>query len=319
MIRIAQASSSETYSKFGTPPNTRRTGVTDAKPYGNMDGELDTAAFHSGFTSVFRCTDPKIADKAATFAENAVKNWKYIGYGQNWIDDKYPMSGLFDAMMQMGSPDPLYVRQLVNCTCATLVGASYYFAGVYEPMFRLLNTMEQEKILLGTGKFIKLTDPDLVNSGRGIRRGDIMHRIGHTAIVLDDDQDLLTVPYLTANCAFCNLRSGPGTENRIIETLPNNTPVLWISSLNGWGQVDHGGKIGYISGKYLKPMPTMTATGDCWLRSEAGKIDKTTEIIVIPKGTKAGVTGKTKRIGLTIWRECVYASKIGWSSGKYIK
>lgn len=318
MIRIAQASSSETYSKFGTPPNQRRTGVTPEKPYGNLDGELNVAAYHSGFDRIFRCTDPKIADKAATLIENAVKNWKYVGYGQNWIDDKYPMCGLYDALLGMGNPDPLYVRQPVNCTCATLIGAGFYFAGVYEPRFRLLNTMEQEKILMSTGKFVKLTDPDLVQSGRGVRRGDILHRIGHTAIVLDDDPELLTVPYLTANCAFCNLRTGPGTEYSIIQALPNDTPVLWISSQNKWGQVDYNGKIGFISGKHLKPMPTATAAGDCWLRTEP-KVRKDTEIIVIPKGAKPGVTGRTRTIGLTTWRECVYASKIGWASGKYIK
>lgn len=317
MIRIAQASSSETYTKFGTPPNQRRTGATKSKPGGNMDGELNVEAFHTGFAAVFRCTDPKIADKAATYAEHAVANGQYIGYGQNWIDDKYPMSGLFDAIWKATDPDPAKVTTLVNCTCATLVGACYYAAGIYEPKFRLLNTGEQEAIMMGTGMFVKLTDPDLVNSGRGIRRGDVLWRNGHTAMVLDDDPFSITIPYRTANCAYCNLRTGPSINYKVLETLKCGEPLLYLStSENDWGQVSHNGLVGYVSGIYLEPLPTMTATFDVWLRADAGKDNES--IIVIPKGAAVGITGRTKKVSGTVWHECIYASKIGFASGKYL-
>ena len=47
-IRIAQAASSETGTKYGTAPNQRRTGVTLANPGGNLDGELNVVKFAGG-------------------------------------------------------------------------------------------------------------------------------------------------------------------------------------------------------------------------------------------------------------------------------
>ena len=316
MIRIAQASSSENYGKYGDPPNQRRTGVTNTKPAGNMDGELNISAYHTGFTAVFRCTDEAVADKAATFVEHAVANWNHIGY--SWETKAHPMGEMFDIMMGMTDPDPKNIKKLTNVTCCTLIAHCFYFAGIYEPKFRTLNTANQEKVFLGTGKFIKLTDPDLVKSGRGIKRGDVLWRNGHTAIVLDSDPRSIMIPYRTANCAYCNLRSGPSVNDQVIETLPAGVPVFYIStSDNGWGQVNHDGKIGFISDMYLEPLPTMKVNGnDCWLRSTAGTTGK--QLIVMPKGASVGVTGKTKKILGTVWRECMYASKSGWASGKYV-
>lgn len=319
MIRIGQASSSETYSKFGTPPNQRRTGVTPAKPGGNMDGELNIEPFHSGFTAVFRCVDTKIADKMATFVERAIANGSHIGYGQNWIDTQYPMCGLYDALNESGETDPGKVTKLVNCTCATLIGDAAYFSGIYDPRFRLLNTGEQEAILMQTGKFIKLTDKDLLTVGRGCRRGDILHRIGHTAMILDTDLTEATEPRRIGNGAYrVNLRTGPGTENKIITEINENQIVELIStSSNGWGQVIYGGKIGFVSGKYLTHLDTAKASGDVWMRSEAGKsFDK---IIVIPKGASVWISGDIKKVGLTPWYRVWFAGKTGWASGKYIK
>ena len=71
MIRIAQASSSEVHTKsnpgkFGTPPNQLRTGVTAAKPYGNMDGELNVQAWYAyDWEAVFRPVNLQVADKMA--------------------------------------------------------------------------------------------------------------------------------------------------------------------------------------------------------------------------------------------------------------
>lgn len=319
MIRIGQASSSETYSKFGTPPNQRRTGVTKAKPGGNMDGELNIEPFHSGFTAVFRCVDSKIAEKMATFVERAIANGSHIGYGQNWIDDKYPMCGLFDALNEAGETDPGKVTKLVNCSCATLIGAAAFFSGVYEPKFRLLNTKEQEAILMGTGMFVKITDKDLLTVGRGCRRGDLLHRIGHTAMILDTDPTQATEPRRIGNgAAKVNLRTGPGTDYKIITEISVNQIVELIStSSNGWGQVIFGNQIGFISGKYLATLDTAKATADVWMRKGAGTNNN--KIIVIPKSATVWISGEIKKVGITPWYRVWYTGKNGWASGKIIK
>ena len=320
MIRIGQASGPEVAGKFGTPPNQLRTGVTKAKPYGNLDGELNIAQFHSGFTAVYRCTDSGIADKMATYVEHAVMNWQGVGYGQQWIDDKYTFTGLFDWLMEHGETDPLKCTKPVNVSCATLLGGAAYFAGIYEPKLRILNTYDEEAWLMGTGKFVKLTDPDLLTVGRGCRRGDILHRIGHTAIVLDDDLTEATEPRRIGNCYKCNLRTGPGKENSVIREMDSGEIVELISTAsNGWGQVKAGKDIGYVAGQYLTELAKAKAAGNVWLRKSAGDTSKAAEIIVIPVGSVVRITGAVKKVGLTPWYETWFTGKHGWASGKYIK
>ena len=51
-MRIAQASSSENFTNYGTAPNQRRTGVTAAHPEGNLDGELNIVGWYGPWEKV---------------------------------------------------------------------------------------------------------------------------------------------------------------------------------------------------------------------------------------------------------------------------
>ena len=317
MIRIAQAARPESgKGKWGVPPNQLRTGVTKDKPEGKLDGELEVRAFYGGWEKVFRCTDAKIADKIAWIMERIVANGKYIGYGQN--NGQYPRTLVFDCLNQMGKPDPLQIKALCNCDCSSSAGASIYFAGIYEPKLRDMWTGTERAILLGTGKFVELTDALLLQSGRGIRRGDVLWKEGHTAIAVDTDNFVDTVPSRIANCKACNLRTGPGTEYKIIRALGSGSRVDEVSvSSNGWHQVIEAGTYGFVSGKYIAPLPTMTATGNVWLRKGAGT-DKA-KLIVIPQGATVYKTGRIDKVLLTTWHEVIYAGKQGYASGKYLR
>ena len=317
MIRIAQAASSEYGTEWGVPPNQRRTGVTKEKPWGNLDGELNIIPFATNnWTAVFRPINEKIADKIAWIMQRAVMNGSFLGYGQN--NGQYPRTGVFDALMEMSDPDPLEIKVLCNCDCSSLSGAAIYFAGVYEPRLRNMNTSTERSLLLGTGQFLELRDQVLLQSGKGLRRGDVLWKQGHTAVVLDTDDSLITTPCRTANCVSCNLRTGPGTENKIIKALPCGKRVDLISTAsNGWGQVKVDGLIGYISPKYYEPLPTTKATADLWLRKDAGTSAE--KIIVIPKGATVYLNGEKKRVGLTYWYGSIYAGHEGFASGKYLE
>ena len=332
MIRIAQASSSEVHTKsnpgkFGTPPNQLRTGVTAAKPYGNMDGELNVQAWYAyDWEAVFRPVNLQVADKMAWAAERAVQNYKYVGYGQNWIDDRYPMCGLYDAVVKLGTTDPLAVKLLVNTTCCTLISTVAYCAGLRHSGLRLMNTTSQPSVLMATKAFVKLTDNALLTAAVGTRRGDVFWKHGHTIIVLDDDDHRDAVPYALTGCKACNLRTGPGTKNGIITTLSGGDIVSVISRAEDddgdtWYQVNAAGKIGYVSGLYIKtPLPTARVTGNTWLRKVPGEITDATRIVVIPIGAKeCYLTGKARKVGLRTWYECIYADRRGWASGLYIK
>lgn len=223
MIRIAQAASSETFSKYGTAPNQRRTGVTVSNPGGNMDGELNVINFTGGWEAVYRIGDSAIADKIATFMERAVANGSHIGYSQDST-----RFGVWDALASMNSTDPSQIKTLVNCDCATLVGAAVNYSGIKRADLRGLVTWRMDAILTSAG-FKKLTDKDLLQSAVGIKRGDILWETGHTAVALDSarstflkDNELRTKD-LYDNSYY--LYSSAGTANY---TLKNDMTYLVI-------------------------------------------------------------------------------------------
>lgn len=49
-----------------------------------------------------------------------------------------------------------------------------------------------------------------------------------------------------------NMRSGPGTDYRVITTLPYNTEVTVTGSSGGWYSVSYAGMNGYVSSSYLR-------------------------------------------------------------------
>lgn len=182
MIRIAQASSSENYGKYGVAPNQRRTGVTKTKPEGNLDGELNVVSWYGGWEKAYRPIDPAIAEKIANFAYRAVANGNYIGY--SWSGN----TQLFDALKEKGSTDPMDVDTLVNCDCATLVGAAIWYSGIHADGLRALVTWKMDDVLGKTNAFNVLTTKELCEQGKGIHRGDILLKSGHTAVCLDTDE-----------------------------------------------------------------------------------------------------------------------------------
>ena len=180
-MRIAQASSSENFTNYGTAPNQRRTGVTAAHPEGNLDGELNIVPWYGPWEKVYRPVDNVIAERVATFMYNAVANGSHIGY--SWSGN----TGVFDALKALGSTDPADIKTLVNCDCATLVGAAIYYAGIHESKLRAMVTWKMDEILMGTHAFTVLTDKELCEKGTGVQRGDLVWKTGHVACVLDSD------------------------------------------------------------------------------------------------------------------------------------
>lgn len=181
MIRIAQASSSENFTKYGKAPNQRRTGASRAKPEGNLDGELNIVDWYGGWEAVYRPIDGEVAEKIATFMYRAVANGNYWGY--SWSGN----TEAWDALHKKNTTDPLDVDVLVNCDCCTLVGAAVDAAGIHDSGLRAMVTWKEDEVLMRTNAFIKLTDKDMLNNGKGIRRGDILWKTGHTAVALDTD------------------------------------------------------------------------------------------------------------------------------------
>ena len=323
MLRLAQASSSENYSEYGTPPNQRRTP-------GKLDGELNVVNFYGGWQYVFRAKNENKAEQIADFVLGAVENAKYIGYGQDSLKSdggKYPRTSLFDTLFKMPSPqNPRKVKTLCNCDCSALMGDALYFgAYIRNPEFRTMWTGTERKMIMETGEFIELTDPLLLELGTGLKRGDILLKDGHTAVAIESDDHHDTFPVMIDNCSKSRIRSGPGVEYETMLVV-NKGEIFDAegTALDSdgfpWYRVHFTeiyDYIGYTSSAYATPLPQGKCTNDTWLRKSAGTSGK--QIIVIPKGAKPYFTGKKKKVGIRTWYECVYGGHQGWASGLNVK
>ena len=322
MLRLAQASSSENFSEYGTPPNQRRT-------KGKLDGELNVVNFYGGWQYVFRPKDETMAENIADFVLGAVENAKFIGYGQDSLKSdggKYPRTTLFDALFNMSYADPRKVNTLCNCDCSSLIGCALFFAAyIRNPEFRTMWTGTERKMIMDSGKFIELTDPLLLELGTGLKRGDILLKEGHTACAIDSDDHHDTFPVIIDNCSKSRIRSGPGTEYETMLIVSKGEifdaeGTALDSDGFPWYRVHFTEiyeYIGYTSSAYATPLPQGKCTADTWLRKSAGT--KGTKIIVIPKGAKPYFTGKKKKVGVRTWYECVYGGHQGWASGLNVK
>ena len=181
MIRIAQASSSEDFTKYGKAPNQRRTGVTRTKPEGNLDGELNIVAWYGGWEKVYRPIDGGVAERIANFMYEAVSNGSYIGY--SWDGG----TQLYDALIAKKSTNPKDIDTYVNTDCAKLVGDAIWFSGIKSNALHNLVTWKMDSVLTATNAFNVLSGKEICELGKGIRRGDILFKEGHCAVALDTD------------------------------------------------------------------------------------------------------------------------------------
>lgn len=209
MIRIAHARISEQLSKDGKPGDQTKQEVT-------ITGWTNTK-----WTEIYR---PKNDAHAETIAQKAVDaaNNDHIGYSQ------YSRYSLFNAVCNNGY-DIRGLEKDVNCDCSSLVMTCCRAAGITVP--KGMYTGSEDTDLMKTGCFMRFRTPSML-AGEGLRRGDILRKLGHTAIVItgSDPAELfyklegaksynpaLAKKYLTTTT--CYLRAGAGTTKPIITTL----------------------------------------------------------------------------------------------------
>ena len=304
-MRVAQAASSEYYSKWGEPGDQRK-GDTSKDTF---TGELDIVNWSGNWNYCFRAFDPKKAEQIAAFMEAACKN-AYIGYSQN--NGASPRTTLYDEVSKNGW-NAAKVNVKVNCDCSSLVACACNAAGI--KVSKDMWTGDEYKLLSETGAFEILVDSAHTKTGDFLRRGDILLRSGHTCVAIDDGIEL--DPYQYVATGDVNLRKGAGTQYAKIKVIPKGATV-YVMTLNGtWAQVDYAGDIGYASLRYLGEVRKMTAVDDLWMRTGAGVIFP--KIQVIPKGQTVQATGFTRKYLGTTWYQIVYNGRTGWGSGKLLK
>lgn len=123
---------------------------------------------------------------------------------------------------------------------------------------------------------------------------------------------------VTTNTAV-NLRTGAGTSNSIITTLPAGTKLICGGQTNGWYKVVYNGTVGYVSGSYVTPSATLSgsfgtgtvAASAVNLRAGAGT--NTAVLTSLPKGTQMSVIGVSGE-----WYQVNYNGTTGYINSAYV-
>lgn len=120
--------------------------------------------------------------------------------------------------------------------------------------------------------------------------------------------------------AALNLRTGAGTGNRILLTIPNGASVVVKSNENGWCKVVYNGTEGYASAQYLSMKSSVSAnlgkgtvTGDL-VRVRSGAGVNYSVLGQCNKGTQLEVTGVSGS-----WYQVKYSGKTAYISAAYVK
>lgn len=134
------------------------------------------------------------------------------------------------------------------------------------------------------------------------------------------------VKYTTT--ANLNMRTGAGTNNRIILTIPKGQQIIYVASNNGWYQVSYGGKGGYVSSAFVTKTQVkgIEPVSGGFSTSQVGQV-RTTGTLNFRTGpdktySKVGVLPRNTTVNYSEvkngWYLISYNGKTGYASGRYL-
>ena len=202
--------------------------------------------YNKPWTMVLRPKNSTIAEKMATAMEQACAN-NNIGYDQN------QRTTLYTYAKQAGwNLSKIGTKCETDCSALVAVCANAAGLSVSKDMY----TGNEEKCLINTGMFTKLTDSKYIAQSAYLKRGDVLLSVGHhTAIVLSNGSSAgastssssssagntsLSGTGIGTAVAKCNMnvRSGSSTSNSVLSTIGKGTAVEVLQVLsNGWYKI----------------------------------------------------------------------------------
>lgn len=198
---------------------------------------------------VFR-TDAEAAERIAYAMEAACKN-PNIGYDQS------DRNTLYEVSKPLGF-DTAKVDTPCECDCSSLVRVCVLYSGISVPNF---STSSEAKRLLATGRFTEMHGERYTDEPNYLKRGDILVKQGHTAVVLNDgekaekpdpkpEQKPTTHEYVKVRGGSVRVREGNGTMFPSIGTAHRGDLLPCYGQADAdpyWYEVDFNGKRGFIS------------------------------------------------------------------------
>lgn len=154
------------------------------------------------------------------------------------------------------------------------------------------------------------------------------------------------------NCVSgVNFRTGAGTSNTLLGTLPKGAPVMVLSSTTGsdgktWYRVTYNGTTGYVSGQYVSVTGTVTSgSGTTGTTGTTGTVSGTTsttgtpgvitnctsgvnfrssasssssKLGTLPKGATISILSSTTGSDGDTWYKVTYGATTGYVHGDYV-
>lgn len=130
--------------------------------------------YNGGWLAVYRPNNSTDAAYIANTCE-ALCNNPNVGYSQ---EDRMSMYKLLVAALY----DVSKITTPCNTDCSQLVASCVNSAGI--PVSKDMTTRNEDTVLMGTGKFTRLTANKYTQESGYLKRGDILRKSGHTCIVV---------------------------------------------------------------------------------------------------------------------------------------
>ena len=150
-------------------------GTAEGVPGDQTTHEVEISDWYNGgWLAVYRPNNSTDAAYIANTCEAICKN-DNVGYSQ---DDRMSMYKLLVAALF----DATQIKTPCNTDCSQLVASCVNAAGI--PVSKDMTTRNEDTVLMGTGKFTRLTANKYTQNSDYLKRGDILRKSGHTAIVV---------------------------------------------------------------------------------------------------------------------------------------
>ena len=242
MIRIAQFNHPENGGLYGRPGD--QLFPADGKTAETYDAEVNIVPVGTGWKRIFRPVSPEQGDEIADLMELTARN-PHVGYSQG------PTRYSFGDALRLADNDPDRIDTDCNGDCSSGTAAVCNAAGMQ--VRPEMTTATEKRDLMTTRKFLIIED-DLRIKPELMRRGDILWRDGHTAIVIDAGDEVITL-YMYAS-ERVKMRIGPGVIYPSIGEIPAGSELIGYDPYlgpDGWALVLYEGRRCWASLKYLKP------------------------------------------------------------------
>ncbi len=250
-----------------------------AKPGDQTGAEVLIAKWYDRdgrWENVFRAKDPAIAEKIADACEKGCRN-DNVGYNQSHPN----RASLYEEASKVGF-DLSKITTPCEADCSSFVSVCVNAAGV--KVSKGMYTGNEKAVLQATKKFDTLTSDDYTKHEDKLKRGDILHGQGHTAIVLSNGKNAETdetpdTPTPEPENPVGNtkkyrvtgsywLRKTPGAgddkprDDRLLvchkgDVIENDGTTSVVPTEKGaviWYYTTFRGKTGWISGRGLKAL-----------------------------------------------------------------